>query len=139
MAGLADLAKRLADLEGIPSRIAKEVAAGIEVLISKEFASETDPYGRAWARLLPQTVRRKGGDTRILRRTDAMASTVEVDPTSGSGVAITMSVPYASAHQTGTKHMVARKVLPDGSDLPSEWKNMIHDAATREFSKALKK
>ncbi len=141
MAGFRDMIARLAELEQIPSRIAKEVSAGISALVVDQFAGSHDPYGRPWKPLLPQTVKRKGGDSRILLRTDAMANGITVKPTSGAGVAIDVgntSTPYGQFHQSGTKRMVARKILPDGSDLPKAWESLISEAADREFKKVLK-
>lgn len=136
MAGFQDLTERLAELEGIPSRIAKEVAEGISVLVKAEFDGAHDPYGRPWKPLLPSTLKRKGGDSRILRRTDALSSGTNVVPASGAGVEI-ISVEYGEKHQTGTRNMVARKILPDGSDLPKQWEDLIQEASDRAFKKAL--
>lgn len=137
MPTLNDLIDRLAELEGIPSRISREVSDGINAEIKREFDSGSDPYGRPWAPLLPSTVRRKGGDRRILRRTDALSAQTVARPTSGAGVEVT-SLDYGQHHQTGTQHMVARKVLPDGPNLPSSWTKVIETAAENAFSKALK-
>ncbi len=136
--GFADLAATLAELEDIPSRIASEVADGISVLVAKEFASGTDPYGNAWAPLLPSTVRRKGGDRRILRRSDALASDTFARPTSGSGIEIE-SLPYGGVHQVGDgSRMVARPVLPDGGELPDAWQEVIETATEKAFRKVLR-
>ncbi len=137
MAGFKDLADRLAELEGLPSRIAKEVAQGIGVLVANQFESSIDPYGRPWKPLLKQTLKRKGGDSRILRRTDNLAGNTRVAASQGSGVDI-ISIDYGQVHQTGTKHMVARKILPDGSNLPKAWEAVIEEASARAFKKALK-
>jgi Phage virion morphogenesis family len=137
MTGLSDLAARLAELEAIPSRIAKDVADRIEALIAEEFASEHDAYGRPWAPLLPQTVRRKRGDTRILKDTGALAGATQVRATAGAGIEIT-SIETGQYHQTGTKHMVPRKILPDGSDLPLSWEQAISDATDAAFNRVLK-
>ena len=136
MAGFADLTARIAELEGIPSRIAREVADGISAKLRAQFETSTDPDGRPWAPLLPQTVKRKGGDTRILRRTDAMSGATTAKPESGAGVEV-ISIDYAERHQTGTKHMVARPILPEG-EIPASWQSIISDAADRAFKKVLK-
>lgn len=135
--GFADLAARLRELEGIPSRISGEVAKGINAEIQKQFTSGTDPYGRAWKPLLPQTVRRKGGDRRILRRTDNMSSETVARPMSGAGVEVT-SVSYGGYHQIGTKHMVARPIGPDGAELPDSWQKVIDKTSSDAFKKALR-
>ena len=134
MAGFRDLADRLAELEGLPSRITSEVAGAINAEIGKQFADGNNAYGNAWKPLLPQTVKRKGGDARILRRTDALSEATRATPTSGSGIEIE-SLDYGSFHQSGTKRMVARKILPDGSALPKSWSDAIAEAASRAFAK----
>jgi len=137
MAGFRDLADRLAELEGIPSRITTEVAGVIDASLRDQFDSGVNAYGNPWKPLLPQTVRRKRGDARILRRTDALSSETRATPTSGAGIEIT-SIDYGSLHQSGTKNMVARKILPDGSALPKPWTEAIADATHRAFVKVLK-
>lgn len=138
MAGFRDLSERLAELEGIPSRVAKEVASGIGALVADEFASGHDAYGRVWSPLLPSTVRRKHGDTRILRRTDKLSAETRVTPSQRSGVEI-VSIYYGGVHQAGDPpRMVARPILPDGADLPKAWETLIQNATDRAFKKALK-
>lgn len=137
MAGLRDLAARMKDLEGIPSRIAKRVSADINEELTNEFEQGVNAYGNAWKPLLPQTIRRKGGDDRILRRTDELSSKTRARPTAGAGIEIE-TLDYNEKHQTGTKHMAARKVLPDGSALPRSWQESIKNATSEEFGKAMK-
>jgi hypothetical protein len=138
MSAFDDLAATLAELDDVPSRISSEVADGINVLIADQFASGSDPYGAPWAPLLPQTVRRKGGDARILLRSDDLAAQTVARPTSGAGVEIT-SVGYGGRHQGGTKHMVARPILPDGGELPESWQEVIDTATESAFKKALRR
>lgn len=138
MAGFKDLADRLAELEDIPSRIASEVAEGISVLVAEEFDGSHDPYGRPWAPLMASTVKRKRGDTRILRRTDSLSTGTMASPSSGAGVEVS-SVDYGGVHQAGDPpRMVSRKILPDGSDLPKAWEKVIDDAADRAFRKVMR-
>lgn len=136
MAGFADLADRLAELEDIPSRIAGEVADGINEEIRQQFDAGTDAYGRPWKPLLPQTVRRKRGDTRILRRTDALSGETVARPTSGAGIEIT-SLDYGGVHQAGAT-LAKRAILPDGSDLPKSWEAIIETASDNAFAKVMK-
>lgn len=138
MSGFRDLADTLAELEDIPSRIAGEVADGITEEIRQQFDRGCDPYGTPWAPLKPQTVRRKGGDKRVLRRGDVLSSETIARPTAGAGVEIT-SVEYGMRHQGGTVHMVARPVLPDGGELPEAWQEVIGDATDRATAKAMRR
>lgn len=137
MAGFRDLADRLAQLAKVASRVATPVAARISVSLADQFRNAVNAYGNPWKALLPQTVRRKRGDARILMRTDALAAETVATPISGgAGVEIT-SLDYGNFHQTGTKRMVARKILPDGTSLPPVWTEAIQDSLDAEFSKRL--
>ncbi len=137
MAGARDLADRLAQLAGLPSRITAAVADGINAELEEQFASGVNAYGNPWAPLLPQTVRRKGGDSRILLRTDALAAATAAHPSGGAGITI-QSLDYGKFHQSGTKHMVARKILPDGKALPPSWQAVIAECAKAAFTKAMR-
>jgi len=137
MAGARDLADRLAQLAEIPSRIAAKVAEEITESLADEFDSGMNSYGTPWKPLLPQTVRRKKGDARILRRTDALSAATIARPMGGAGVEI-VSLDHGNFHQTGTKHMVARKILPDGGTLPRPWAEAIQSALDQEFAKVVK-
>ncbi len=114
LARLGQLAATMRRLGDVPSRAAPAVATELARLIDQQFSAGTDPYGKAWAALLPQTVQRKGGDKRILIRTGDMRSAVSVRPAAGGGVVITIG-PYAGFHQEGTKHMARRMLLPGGT------------------------
>lgn len=127
MAGFRDLADRLAELKKVPARAAKAAAASIQELVRDEFPSSKNAYDNAWAPLLPQTIRRKRGDARILRATDKLSSSPVVRPASGSGITIEIDE-VGRFHQAGTKYMVARKILPDGTALPKAWQDAIAEA-----------
>lgn len=137
MAGLRDLSARLKELQSVPSRIARRVAASINEQLADQFEQGVNAYGNAWKPLLPQTIRRKKGDARILRRTDELSTNTIAKPMAGSGIEIE-SLDYGEKHQTGTKHMVARKILPDGSALPRGWTDAIEEASADEFGKVMK-
>lgn len=136
MSTFEDLAATLAELEDIPSRIAGEVAEGINELIQEEFVSGSDPYGNAWAPLRPSTVRRKGGDTRIMRQSDDLSSGTVARASSGAGIEIS-SLEYGGYHQGPTSNRVARPVLPDGGELPEAWQEVIEAATDKAFTKAM--
>lgn len=138
MSDFADLAATLAELEDIPSRIASDVADGITEQIRQQFDSGRDPYGAPWAPLLPQTVRRKAGDRRILRRADVLSSETVARPTASAGIEIT-SVDHGQFHQGGTRHMTPRRVLPDGGELPAGWIEIISVATEQAFKEAMRR
>lgn len=93
-------------------------------LIKDGFRAETDPSGKPWARkkvrdgrkiLSGKTSNLKGGWH--YRRADK------------GGFVISPGVSYATYHQTGTKRMVARKMVPDGK-LPPAWSKALEEVAT---------
>ena len=137
MPGFADLAARLAELEKLPSRVTREAAASITDQLHGQFDAGVNAYRQPWAPLKPSTIRRKRGDARILRRTDALSSEIAARPMSGAGIEIVW-LDYAEKHQTGTKWMVARKILPDGSGLPRQWSEAIRISYANAFGEALK-
>lgn len=137
MAGYRDLAARLAELAKVPSRVVKEAAAEISEQLSGQYDAGVNAYGNAWKPLLPQTVRRKRGDARILRRTDEMSAGTLARPMSGAGIEIVVPFP-GEIHQTGTKNMVARKIMPDGSALPKPWSEAIARAHANAFGETMK-
>jgi phage gpG-like protein len=131
---MRNIAKSLRQLSRVPAQVAREAAEELHTHIEQQYAAETDPYGRSWAPLKPQTVKRKGGDARILRRTDAMLDGLRVFPQRGAGIGITLGRAYSAFHQIGTRHMVARKLLPHAG-LPDTWQRAIADAAERAFDR----
>lgn len=128
MNGLGQLARNIARLGEVPSRVARDGAAGIARHIDHQFDSGTDPYGRPWAPLRPATLRR-GRHAPPLTDTHAMRDGIAVRPQAGAGIAITFAsdVP-AGFHQGGTVNMVARKILPEGT-LPRTWNEALSGAA----------
>lgn len=137
MAGWKDLLKRLKQLEKIPDTIAAEVAPKIDADLKAQFDKGVNAYGNAWKPLSESTLRRKGGDARILRRTDTLSSDVSAEAVGNSGIQMTVPNP-GTYHQTGTRHMPARKILPDGTALPRKWQKYIQDALDRATDKVMK-
>jgi phage gpG-like protein len=132
VAGIQDLIARLNELRKMPSRITKAVAARIDEELKAQFERSVNAYGNPWKPLLPQTVRRKFGDARILRRTDELSQGIAAKAASGSGIEITAPA-YGQFHQTGTKFMAARKLFPDGKALPPAWRAIIADEMAKAF------
>jgi hypothetical protein len=92
MNGYGMLALNLRKLITVPSQASKLVSLEIRDLIEDEFNQGKDPYGNKW-----KPLKRKGQPPSHL--TEA----------------------YATFHQIGTKHMVARPILPNNTTLPAAW------------------
>lgn len=107
-------------MDGIKRGVAE---AGLK-LIAAEFRSSMSPYGATWAPLKY----RKG---KPLVKTGAMRDGFTASPLA-NGVRFQASVDYAIYHQTGTRSMVARPILPrSGQALPDAWRERITALYTR--------
>lgn len=136
MASFRQLMANLADLQGVPSRIAKPVAETISAHIDDQFSRGEDPYGDPWTPLKPATIRKGRGHPPLTDSGDMRAS-VSVRPQQGSGVEIAIGTSYAHFHQTGTRHMVERSILPDRDELPQEWQDAIEGETDTAFRRSM--
>jgi hypothetical protein len=134
--GAADAARELTKcasairaLAGVPSRASKPAAEAIRGLIQLQFAEARDPYGRPWKKLAASTIRRKGHST-INVETGATRDDVTVRPTSGAGVEVVFTTPYAIYIQR------VRPIFPYAF-LPRAWDQALTIAVERERVRAL--
>lgn len=141
MTGIAQLdalAEALDDLATVPSRAANAGAQRINALIADQFSGGHDPYGEAWADLEESTIKRKGGDARILIRSGALADQTRALPARGAGIEIT-TLSYGAFHQlgfrVGTAKVPARPILPYGDELPEAWERAIDEEIDRAFER----
>jgi hypothetical protein len=121
----------LEGLRDLVPEIALEASIEIFETIDSSFTLGADPYGETWAPLAPATIA-KGRTPPPLTDTGAMREGLRVSVTQD---AIVASLPDpAGYHQTGTRHMPARPVLPDDArGLPDAWRAAITDAGQRVF------
>lgn len=127
MASFRNLAERLGELSTVPSRCAARAAEAIGKLIDEEFQQGQDAYGDGWADLSASTLR-KGRTPPPLTDTGKLRDAVRVRPLRGSGIEITAITPYSGFHQSGTRNMPSRPILPDGTELPDSWQDAIDSA-----------
>lgn len=133
-AALSTITRALNELSRVPSRAAAGACTRIEGLIQREFDAGTDPYDNAWAPLSPATVALGRSDPPL---TDSGAlRDIKVTPARGSGINVALGEDYGAFHQTGTRNMPARPILPTGP-LPTSWREAIDEAMTEAFSKTL--
>lgn len=133
-AALASISRALRELARVPAQVASDGSEAIAELIQQEFDVGQDPYDAAWAPLAPATVA-KGRGAPPLTDTGAL-SAVEVTPMAGAGISITVGADYGAFHQTGTRDMPARPILPTGP-LPATWERALDDAAEQAFERTL--
>jgi phage gpG-like protein len=143
-----DFQKRVAGAGALLPEIARRVGAAFVKQVADEFRESRDPYGNPWA----PVYRNRARDRRARARRLAAGKAIRADKplidtgrlrasvvarTEGSEVRIALPVEYASYHQTGTRKMVRRQILPeaDTGGLGPRWTM----AANKEISAVLLK
>jgi hypothetical protein len=133
--GLRRIGDCLAHAEStVAHRVAELAAPGISSLIDSQFDTGTGPAG-PWAPLSPRTLRKHGPPP--LTDTGAMRASLRATPGSRGPhgtVTVRFSPRYTRFHQTGTRHMPRRLLVPRAG-LPSAWREVLRRAseqATRE-------
>lgn len=120
----ARVAKFGAEISG---KLAKALAPLLDARIQKQFNDETDPYGNPLPPLKESTIRRKGGDARILRRTNEMQASTYVHAPGGKLVIrYGDKAQYAQDGELGER--VPRHVAP-AFGIPKPWKADLQTAA----------
>jgi phage gpG-like protein len=98
-----------------PQPLLEEVGQYLVSTIDNSFRKEVDPYNKKWQPLSPATIsekERKGYPLKILTRTGTMRSSVRYQVKSKS-VQIVVDTSYTTFHQTGTRKMPKRQIVPD--------------------------
>lgn len=127
--------------------VSKRLGVAAMKLLADQFRASVDPYGDAWKpvtrnRKRDKRGRRKNGradkpliDSGRLRGAVA-GRDGDISARSGGGrVRIDIPVEYAPFHQTGTKHIARRQILPDRArGLPATWES----AFRKEVAKTLR-
>lgn len=135
----AALAKLAATLEKLPNKalpaMALKGAVVINRVVEEQFALGVDPDGRSWASLKDST-KAKGRTPPPLTASGKMRRKAQAIP----GVkGITERIPSpAGFHQTGTKRMAQRALVPAGNYLPPRWSTPLEAAGVEVLSSELK-
>jgi len=121
-------AKTLRQLASIPSKVSKRAAEAFSKRLAKQFADGAGPYGAGWKALAD-------GSPSHLIASNTMAPQVKATAMSGAGVALQAPTP-ANFHQSGTRRMDPRKVLPDNG-LPASWRADLQEIYSAELREGL--
>ena len=120
---------------GIPRAVAKHLAPMLEARTRAMRDGQTDPYGKALAPLADSTIRKKGGDSRILRDTnqaDAETYVLNVGPQ----IVFRYGEVYQYA-QNGAPNRPVRLVAPIYG-IPKTWTQDMKVAQAMAAKEALK-
>lgn len=118
------LGGRLTNQQELMEDIGNYLVSGI----GNSFKKEVDPYNKKWQQLSPATIsekERKGYPLKILTRTGKLRSSVRF-VVNNKSVRIIVDSNYATFHQTGTKKIPKRQILPEGK-LPTKTQRDIID------------
>lgn len=88
--------------------------------VKETFERQAAPGGAGWAPT------QRGG--RILQDTGRLKGSFKVASVSARGFTVSSSVSYGVYHQSGTRYMPARKMVPDG-ELPGDWMDELEHVA----------
>ena len=94
--------------------------------IARQFDEGKDAYGRPWASLAEATIS-KGRSPPPLTDTGAMKSTVKVETRGNDQLVASIADDPARFHQSGTKRMPARPILPTG-EVPEAWAKAVEES-----------
>lgn len=127
---LNKLIDSLKSLESVHEKAASRTAPVIEKLIDKEFMSTKSPYGERWAALKKPTGLPPIRGLKDFFIVENKKNVVSVDHEKS----------YAKFHQTGTRFMKARKMLPEKDLSKSKtWTNKINGALSKLVKDVFKK
>lgn len=127
--------QHLERLKRLPQEAAPAVADAINGLLSEQFAGSHDPHGKAWAEHAESTIDRWGEHAILMLTGNLEANTRAVPGTRGVDI---KSAPVGRFHQTGTRRMPARPILPYQSKLPPTWLAAIKRAVSEVAQKGLR-
>lgn len=121
----AELSSLIGRLEGLAAATTDIVSAKLEPalqqVLEREYDQGQSPDGETWA---PKA----DGSPSHLQKTGAMRSGTKA-VNGVSGVSVHIPKP-GNWHQSGTKRMPARKLVPETEPLPPEWQKALENAAT---------
>ena len=114
---------------GFRTALNKNLSEAALTEIKLGFAEGVDPTGAAWAPL-----KRRPGLP--LRDTGRLGNSFRRTACNAGGFTVTSGVGYGLYHQTGTRRMPARKMVPE-SQLPDRYKAAFNEVATDMLEQTL--
>jgi len=101
--------------------ISQQCAQAAVTEVALGFTESRDPYGAGWAALK----KRQG---KPLRDTGRLGNSFQAKSITESGFTVGSNVVYGGYHQSGTKRMTARPMVP-GHGLPEQWAESFAEVA----------
>lgn len=101
--------------DSVLKKVSRQLAAETLDRVKEGFRSERDPYSKKWKE-------KKVDDRRkVLSGRTGRLKQYQVKSLGTQSFTVGPIVNYARYHQTGTRYMVARKMVPDERGIPKSW------------------
>ena len=126
---LKALQEALATSPDVLKVISRNCAEETLNFVKDRFREEKDPYGKRWK---PKQI--PDGRKVLSGKTSNLKGGWHVAKQSRRGFIIAPSVDYATFHQTGTRYMASRKMVPDSDNVPRELTRVWSEIATEALS-----
>jgi phage gpG-like protein len=131
---LADFKRAIETSPQVLDSISRNLAEETVGLIKDGFRREADPYGGRWK---PKKI--ADGRKVLSGKTSRLKGGWHVASADRRGFVVAPAVDYATYHQSGTRKMAARPMLPDGRGIPDSWQDawegIISDVLSHHFRK----
>ena len=131
---LASVRKQIEELARMPRKLAVACAPEITKLLRAGFRAGTDPYGRAWRRLKPSTLRKHGPPPLTDSGKLADGTRAVVLDGNRAGLHIKVGAPYGAFHQVGFRvgktKVGPRRILP-AFGMPASWRDVFARQAAK--------
>lgn len=112
--------------------LSKNMAEEALSLVADGFRAQSDPYGRGW-----RPKKRPDGRA-ILVRQGRLRRSWHISKVTARDFTVSASVTYAKFHQSGTRHMEARRMVPSPGKLPPKWRAAFQEMAKEFLIQAFK-
>jgi phage gpG-like protein len=122
-ASLKRFQKRVEESPQVLQVISANMAEEAIDLIKQGFREQADPDGNAW-----KPKKKDDGRAILTGKTGRLKGGWKPRSVTRKGFRVSPSVTYGAPHQSGTKHMVARKMVP-GKGLPLKWRKAFVETA----------
>lgn len=124
-------AEALRDAPDTLKDISANAAEEVIELIREGFEKEQDPYGRPWEPL-------KAREGKILQDEGRLRNSFHRVRSSARGFTVASGADYGGFHQSGTRTIPQRRMVPSGGRLPPAWSRAIETIATDVISRHFK-
>lgn len=127
---LEDWEKAFASADKLLGTMSRDMAEELVGLVKERWRKQADPYGQKW-----KPKKKRDGRQILVGKTARLKGGWHVKRASRGGFTIAPSVDYAGFHQTGTKFIPPRRMVPTKArGLPREWRNNLNEIIQDHFA-----